>query len=59
MPLDLTDAMDRLYLETIPCRPTPPRGCHNGPTAQWQAHERDLWQLVNEITPIEIEDWVA
>ena len=33
------DAYLALMLEEIPIRPTHPRGCHLGPTAQWLAEQ--------------------
>lgn len=51
MTLDLSNPMDRLYLETIPHRISRPAGTHLGPTAQWAAMEfqRGLWALAAEL----------
>lgn len=44
------EALEALLLEAIPIRPTRPKGCHLGPTAQWAAVEaqRELWALAAE-----------
>lgn len=36
MKLNLDDPLDRLYLETVPCRPSPSNGTHLGPTRQYE-----------------------
>lgn len=50
MTLDLSNPLDRLYLETIPHRISRPTGTHLGPTAQWADLEaqRAIWALASE-----------
>lgn len=47
MSLDLSNPLDRLYLETIPCRPSGVADCTNGPTALWaeMEREREKWLM--------------
>lgn len=53
MSLDMSNPLDRLYLETIPCRPPGVADCTNGPTALWAELEakRGIWSLASEATP--------